>query len=274
MNEEQKKMMGKKTFETIRKVLTDNEFKFGTDEENLVIETGITGEDLPMRMLIIVEPEAERVQIRIPMQFTCPKEKLAECAMLTCYVSNRLALGQYNLNVLTGDITYVNIIYYAGSLIAPEQYFHMIIGSFKAADIYNDKYMMVINNMMKVGDVINKMEKPDDGNKNIIEEMDAEELTLKKLIEMYIETKSEKVLNKIYTMNVTLVGEVSEDGAAPVSDEQGIVCFCSKIEAAIFIKTAEDSLPKETEMFCAPIDKVIEQAPLHFVLDDFVLPQK
>lgn len=274
MNEEQKMMMGKKTFETIRKVLIDNEFKFSTDEENLVFETGATGEDLPMRMLIIVEPEAERVQIRIPMQFSCPKEKLAECAILTCYASNRLALGQYNLNVLNGDITYVNIIYYAGSLIASEQYFNMIIGSFKAADIYNDKYMMVINNMMNVVDVIEKLEDSKDDKKNIADAMDAEELALKKLIEMYKETKSEKVLDKIYTMNVNLVGKVSEDGASPASDEQGMICFCSKVEAALFIKANESSLGEGTGMFGAPINKLIEEGPLHFILDEFVLPHK
>ena len=274
MNDEQKKLMGKKTFETIKMVLAENEFKFNVDEEKLVIETGVTGEDLPMRMFIFVEPEAERVQIRIPMQFSCPKEKMVECAMLTCYASNRLALGQYNLDILNGDIAYVNIIYYAGSLIAPEQYFNMIIGSFKAADIYNDKYMMIINNMMSVGDVIGKLEESKGDRQNIAEAMDAEELALKKLIEMYKETKSEKVLDKIYRMKVTLVGIASDDGASPTSDEQGVICFCSKVEAALFIKKAKDSLAKGTEMFGAPVYKVAEKAPLHFVFDDFVLPQK
>jgi len=273
MNDEQKMMKGKKTFEAIRKVLTDNDFEFRAYEEKLVIETGASGDDLPMRMLILVEPEAERVQIRIPMQFTCPEEKLAECAILTCYASSKLAFGQYNLDVLNGDIAYVNIVYYAGSLIAPEQYFNMIVGSFKAADIYNDKYMMIINNMMKVSDVIRKLEESDDKH-DIAEAMDAEELALKKLIEMYKKTKSEKVLDKIYTMKVVLVGKVGENGASPASDEQGIIVFCSKVEAALFLKAAENKLSKETRMFDLPIEKAIEHAPLHFMFEDFVLPQK
>lgn len=275
MTDEKKILVAKKTFETLKKVLDEHNLGYDSDEDGLVIHTGGKGDDLPMRMFIFVEPEAERIQIRIPMQFDCPPEKMAECALFTCYASNRLSLGQYNLNISNGEITYVNIIYYAGSLISDEQYFTMIIHSFRAADIYNDKYLMLINNMISLGDLVNKLEEGNDSDEEkAVNSMNAEELALKKLINMYKENPSNEILNKIYLMNAYFIGKKIDGQVVPATYENSIIAFCSGAEGVVAAKKINISISAKEFVFKGLLDEAAEFASVNFVIDDFILPQK
>lgn len=280
MSDEQKHIMAREAFDTFKKVLEENGIPYQAFDDDLVIKTGGVGDDLPMDMYIYIEENAGRAVIRIPMQFKCPKEKMGECSLLTCYASNRLALGQYNLDILNGEITYVNIIYYNAGIITPEYYFNMIIGSFAAADIYNDKYLMVIKGMADVGDIIATMEgtpheeKEVDIEEAVLDKMTAEELALKKLIVMYKTTKSEKVLEAIYDMEKCyIIGKVNQDylGVETINSNDGVLGFCSNVEAELYIKKNGITDEKALAVF---IKSLTQETGIDFVLDDFVLPRK
>ncbi len=154
MSEELNMKQAQNVYETFCKSLDARGWKYTRHEEDLVITCGVRGEDLPMDLVIIVNPKAQVVSVISQMPFSIPEDKRAEMAMAVCVANNGLINGTFDFNVLKGDIRFRVVSSYRESILSEELFNYMIVIAAGTVDQYNDKFLMIAKGMMTIQQLI------------------------------------------------------------------------------------------------------------------------
>ena len=148
MEEERVMKQAKSVYETICKSLENNGWNYTREEEDLVIRCGIRGDDLPMDIVIIVNPKAQVVSLFSPMPYKIKEDKRVEAALAVCVANNGLVNGAFDYDLSDGSIHFRVVSSFCESILGEELFNYMIMIAAGTVDIYNDKFLMISNGMM------------------------------------------------------------------------------------------------------------------------------
>lgn len=148
MVEERVMKQAKSVYETICKSLENNGWNYTREEEDLVIRCGIRGDDLPMDIVIIVNPKAQVVSLFSPMPYKIKEDKRVEAALAVCVANNGLVNGAFDYDLSDGSIHFRVVSSFRESILGEELFNYMIMIAAGTVDIYNDKFLMISNGMM------------------------------------------------------------------------------------------------------------------------------
>ena len=148
MVEERVMKQAKSVYETICKSLENNGWNYTREEEDLVIRCGIRGDDLPMDIVIIVNPKAQVVSLFSPMPYKIKEDKRVEAALAVCVANNGLVNGAFDYDLSDGSIHFRVVSSFCESILGEELFNYMIMIAAGTVDIYNDKFLMISNGMM------------------------------------------------------------------------------------------------------------------------------
>ena len=154
MDKEQLMKMGQNVYETICKMFDDRGFRYERHDEDLVITSTISGEDIPMDMLFIVRPERQIVQLLSPMPFKIPDEKTVDLALAVTHANDGLIDGSFDFDMAKGRINFRLTASYIESILGKELFEYMLMVSAHTVDEYNDKFMMIAKGMYSLEDFI------------------------------------------------------------------------------------------------------------------------
>lgn len=137
-------------FNSICNMLNNINFKYETSrrEEDYVISCTVNGDDIPMRMLIIVRPEREIVSLLSPMPFMTPEDKRVEMAMAVAVANYGIIDGSFDYDLNDGEIRFRLTASYIESLLGEELFKYMLFVSANTVDRYNDRFMMLAKGAM------------------------------------------------------------------------------------------------------------------------------
>ena len=135
-------------YETICHTLETRGWKFTREEENLVIRCGARGEDLPMDIVIIVNPKAQVVSLFSPMPYRVKEDKRVEAALAVCVANRGLINGSFDYDLSSGAIHFRIVTAFRESILSEELFNYMVLISANTVDVYNDKFLMISNGMM------------------------------------------------------------------------------------------------------------------------------
>ena len=132
-------------FNSICNMLNNINFKYETSrrEEDYVITCTVNGDDIPMRMLIIVRPDREIVSLLSPMPFMTPEDKRVEMAMAVAVANYGIIDGSFDYDLNDGEIRFRLTASYIESLLGEELFKYMLFVSANTVDRYNDRFMML-----------------------------------------------------------------------------------------------------------------------------------
>lgn len=154
MDKEQLMKMGQNVYETICKMFDDRGFRYERHDEDLVITSTVSGEDIPMDMLFIVRPERQIVQLLSPMPFKIPDEKTVDLALAVTHANDGLIDGSFDFDMAKGRINFRLTASYIESILGKELFEYMLMISAHTVDEYNDKFMMIAKGMYSLEDFI------------------------------------------------------------------------------------------------------------------------
>ncbi|HAM69414.1 MAG TPA: hypothetical protein DCP68_07360 [Ruminococcus sp.] len=154
MDKEQLMKMGQNVYETICKMFDDRGFRYERHDEDLVITSTVSGEDIPMDMLFIVRPERQIVQLLSPMPFKIPDEKTVDLALAVTHANDGLIDGSFDFDMAKGRINFRLTASYIESILGKELFEYMLMVSAHTVDEYNDKFMMIAKGMYSLEDFI------------------------------------------------------------------------------------------------------------------------
>jgi len=154
MDKEQLMKMGQNVYETICKMFDDRGFRYERHDEDLVITSTVSGEDIPMDMLFIVRPERQIVQLLSPLPFKIPDEKTVDLALAVTHANDGLIDGSFDFDMAKGRIDFRLTSSYIESILGKELFEYMLMVSAHTVDEYNDKFMMIAKGMYSLEDFI------------------------------------------------------------------------------------------------------------------------
>ena len=144
-----------KAFNQICRYFDNQGWKYDSNSEDLVIETGFSGEDIPMGLTIRILPEFQIIKLLSTMPFSANEDKHIEGCIAACATTYKLADGCFIYNIDNGKVSFMLTSYYSDEGISDEAIDYMLHISLQTIDKYNDKLeALLIKNTMSLSDYI------------------------------------------------------------------------------------------------------------------------
>ena len=138
----------KKIYADLCRAMDETNWKYTKKEEELRIETGVRGDDLPMYLYIDVDADRQCLRLLSPIPVTVPEDKRLDVAAAISTVNNLLVDGCFDYNILDGSIYFRMAYSYIDMTFGTEFYMYMLHCSCQIIDEYNDKFLMLAKGML------------------------------------------------------------------------------------------------------------------------------
>ncbi len=137
-------------FKSVCSMLDSINFRYETSmrDEDYVITCTVNGEDIPMKMLIIVRPEREIVTLLSPMPFMTPEDKRVDMALAVAVANYGIIDGSFDYDLNDGEIRFRMTASYVESLLGEELFKYMLFVSANTVDRYNDRFLAIAKGLM------------------------------------------------------------------------------------------------------------------------------
>lgn len=146
----------KVVYETLCETLDERNWKYTRHDDDLVVSFGVSGDDLPMNMIMICDADYQLVRLLSPLSFKIPDDHRVELALATCHVNFKLADGSFDMDLGDGEILFRLTSSFRESLISKDMLNYMINVSCATIDEYNDKFLMISKGALSIQDFMTK----------------------------------------------------------------------------------------------------------------------
>lgn len=150
MAEQIKTEQAKNVFATLCRSLEKNNWSFSKDEDNMTVECGAQGDDLPMEISIQVDAERQVAVLLSHMPFLIKENKRFDVAVAVSAINNALVDGSFDYNVTDGRMYFRMTNSFIESDIGEEVFAYMLACSCRTIDEYNDKFLMLSKGMVSL----------------------------------------------------------------------------------------------------------------------------
>jgi len=138
--------------------LDQREWNYERNDEELRINIGVTGEDLPMDLIIRINTEYQIIRLQSLLPFKMDESKRIEGSIATNYINYSLAMGSFDYNVADGSIAFRLVQSFRNSYISSEICNFIIDMACYTIDRYNDKLLVLSKGNISVSEFIEKMD--------------------------------------------------------------------------------------------------------------------
>lgn len=150
MAEEMNMQKAKQVYNTLIRMLDTRDWKYEKHEEDLLIKSGIKGDDLPIEFIVVVKPKNQVVQFLSRLPFNMPEDKRVDGALAVCVANYGLIDGSFDYDLSDGEITFRLTSSYRESTLGEDLFEYVIMCAAITVDNYNDKFFMISKGMMTV----------------------------------------------------------------------------------------------------------------------------
>ena len=154
MGEENKVVFAKQVYKTLCDAIEKREWNFSKDEESLVVYFGVSGDDIPMQFILVVDAERQLIRVMSPLPFKMSEDKRIEGAVATCAASFGMVDGNFDYDLSNGAIVFRMTASFRESLIGEGLFQYLISCSCAMVDKYNDKFLAIDKGLMSISDFI------------------------------------------------------------------------------------------------------------------------
>jgi len=148
--------LAKKVYTTLCDAIDKREWKYDKEEDDLVVHFGVSGDDIPMQFILVVDEDRQLIRLMSPLPFEISEEKRMEAAIATCVASFGLADGSFDYDLSNGRIVFRMTASFRDSVIGEGLFQYMISCSCAMVDQYNDQFLAIDKGLMTINDFIAK----------------------------------------------------------------------------------------------------------------------
>lgn len=146
----------KQIYQTLCNALDGRGWHYDTDAEKLLVGINVTGDDLPMRVVMCVDAERQLIQAFSRLPFNMSEDKRMEGAVAVCAATFGMVDGSFDYDLTNGSITFRMTASYMNSKIGEGLFLYLIDCTCAMVDEYNDKFMLLNKGLITITDFINK----------------------------------------------------------------------------------------------------------------------
>ena len=145
------------TFDMLVKMLDERKWTYDAKKEELVIETGAQGDDLPIPLHISVDADRQVVIMYSFLPFEIPENKRLEIALAVSVINDSIVDGSFDYNFVSGRLVYRLTSSFMGSVLSKALFEYMVDCTCATVDNYNDKLEAIIKGTLDVKAFINSV---------------------------------------------------------------------------------------------------------------------
>lgn len=154
MTDEKKLADAKAVFQTLCAALENRNWTYEKDEDNLIVNFTVNGEDIPMRFVLVADIARQLIRLHSPLPFKMKEEKRMDGAIAACVASYGMADGSFDYNIFDGSILFRMTASFRESMIGEGLLQYMISCSCAMVDKYNDKFLALNMGYISITDFI------------------------------------------------------------------------------------------------------------------------
>ncbi|MBO5231501.1 MAG: hypothetical protein J6B88_02655 [Clostridia bacterium] len=154
MADEKKIELAKQVYSTLCAAIEKRNWNFEKDEEKLVVFFGVSGEDIPMKFVLIVDAERQLVRLMSPLPFNMSEAKRLDGAIATCVATFGMADGNFDYDLATGEVMFRLTASFRNSVVGEGLFQYMISLSCAVVDKYNDQFLAIDKGVLDINDFI------------------------------------------------------------------------------------------------------------------------
>ncbi len=140
----------REVYNTLVKTLREKDWKFQPIDEDMVIRSSVTGEDLPVEFIMRVREDKEIVEFYSKLPCHMPDGKRVDGAIAVCVANYGMIQGCFDYDISDGEIRFrMTNSFHEGTLNGDLMYQMLMIGA-STVDAYNDKFFMLAKGMLTV----------------------------------------------------------------------------------------------------------------------------
>ncbi len=150
MSEQMELQKAKEVYSALINMLDTRGWKYEKMEDDLVIRSGIKGEDLPIEFIVLVMPKNQVVQVISKLPFNIPEDKRVEAAVAVSVANYGIVDGSFDYDISDGEIRYRLTSSYRESYLGADLFEYMIMVAASTVDKYNDRFFMLSKGMITI----------------------------------------------------------------------------------------------------------------------------
>lgn len=126
-------------------------------EDRFVIRFNMSGDDIPMRFFLYVNPNQRIITLHSPQPVKFPEDKMDIGCKAICAINYRLSDGDFQIDIRDGEVLFNMSNSYAGSLISDEVFNYMLGMSINIVDEFNDKLLMLSKGLIDLDTLLESL---------------------------------------------------------------------------------------------------------------------
>ena len=137
--------------------LDERGWSYNRNDDELRIEIGVTGEDLPMDLIMRIDTKYQIIRLQSLIPFKMQDDKIMYGSIATNHINYLLAAGSFDYDIGDGTIAFRLVQSFRNTYISSEICSYMIDVSCLTIDKYNDMLFMLGKGHMELSEFIKKI---------------------------------------------------------------------------------------------------------------------
>lgn len=154
MNEANKMALAKTVYEDLCAALDKRQWKYQKHEDDLVVTFGVSGEDIPMDFILVIDAQRQLLRVYSKLPFTVPEDKRMDLAIAACVATYGLVDGSFDYDIANGNIVFRLTASFRESKIGDGLFEYLVGCSSATVDAYNDKFLALCKGLISINDFI------------------------------------------------------------------------------------------------------------------------
>ena len=146
----------KKVFDDFCQMLDTMDGKYKADENEMRIDYGVEGYDIPMDFVVIIDAKARFIKVYSLLPFTAPEDKRIDLAIAACHATSSILDGSFDFDIESGRVVFRLTHSFEDTDINEAMLRYIFSYSSFAVDLFNDKLLAVSKGNLDIGDFLSE----------------------------------------------------------------------------------------------------------------------
>ncbi len=147
-------VLANQVYRTLCDALDERGWSYEKEEEQLLVHFGVRKNDVPIKILILVDADRQLIRVMSPIGFPMEQDKRLEGAIACTVASYGMVDGNFDCDVSDGSIVYRLTASYRGSKIGKGLFHYLIECTCATVGDYNEKFLGLNKGTLTLQDFI------------------------------------------------------------------------------------------------------------------------
>lgn len=154
--EDNKLQLAKQIYKTLCEAIEARKWSFNKDEERLAVYFEVNGEDIPIKLILIVDAERQLIRLLSPLPFDVAEDKRMDMAIAVCAANYGISDGGFDYDISEGSILFRLTSSFRNSVIGEGLLQYMLSCACVLVDKYNDQFLAINKGVMDISQFLSK----------------------------------------------------------------------------------------------------------------------